>query len=82
MRILSGFRHVNRYTPREGVSKDAVFFVASAPEGAQAVPQWIEVSEIRWLSSKAAQSKLTYAADRTLCAAAFEFLAGVDGSRA
>ena len=57
--INDSFRYVERYSPKENVEKDVVFFVAKVI-GGDICPQEGEVKQIEWLSIEEAMEILTY----------------------
>ena len=72
-RFLDGFREVINYSPRKGVSKDVVFFLAELDDG-EPVPQPEEVEEIFFLPYDAALVRLTHQSDRATLKKAEDFL--------
>ncbi|MCI1981649.1 MAG: NUDIX domain-containing protein [Oscillospiraceae bacterium] len=69
----TGFRSVTAYSPKPGVSKDVVYFLAKAKEGAP-VPQREEVLELGWYAPEEAEKKITYENDRRLFRSARAYL--------
>ncbi len=67
------FRHVITYSPREGVEKDVVFFVARAREG-KMVNQECEVSALEWLPREEMLRALTFESDREPLRRAADYL--------
>lgn len=59
------FREVIRYSPKKGVLKDVVFFVAKYLNGEE-TNQIEEVSEIMWLKYDEAINKLTFPSDKEI----------------
>ncbi len=59
----TSFRHTITYSPREGVIKDVVFFVAEAREG-RMINQECEVSGLEWLPYAQAAEAMTFGSDR------------------
>ena len=74
VRFVDGFRRTISYSPRQGVMKEVVFFLAEA-EQEQTTPQECEVSSIAWLRADDALAAMTYAEDRSVLEAAIAFLA-------
>ena len=70
--LLPGFRETNRYSPRRGVSKQVVYFLAHA-NGDTTHPQPDEILEARFVPLAEALALLTYAADRHLLQKAERF---------
>ena len=67
VRLDTGFCRTVRYTPKPGVEKDVVYFLASPDPGgdpAQATPQEGEIRELRWLPGEEALPLVTYDNDR------------------
>ena len=54
---------VSSYSPREGVTKDAVYFLATPKNDQKVKIQYSEISEYKWCTSAQAHSLLTYDAD-------------------
>ena len=73
VRLDTGFRHVVTYSPRAGILKDVIFFIAEAVSD-RLINQECEVSALEWLPFEQAQSILTYAADRDTLALAADWL--------
>ena len=69
----TGFRAAVNYSPREGVSKDVVFFVAEAAAGA-VTEQEIEVTRAVFLPPAEAMAAMTYESDREIIRRACEYL--------
>ena len=57
--VNENFRYVETYSPKEGVEKDVVFFVAKKVAGDMR-PQEEEVQNILWLTYEETLEKLTY----------------------
>ncbi len=56
---ILGSRKVVHYSPKEGVEKDVVFFAAEKV-GGEILPQFEEVSEVRWIPVEEIKKVLTY----------------------
>ena len=69
--FIEGFRYVVNYSPRAGVNKDAVYFLAQSKES-KVVIQKSEIASYRWLSYNNAIKKLDH--DNDVLKAAHEFL--------
>ena len=69
----TGFRTVVNYSPREGVSKDVVFFAAEAAGGA-VTEQEAEVTRAVFLPPEEAMAAMTYESDREIVRRACEYL--------
>lgn len=69
----TGFRQVVTYSPKRGVIKDVVFFVAQ-PVGGKERPQKSEVSSLGWFSLRSAREMATYATDEEILLAAEAYL--------
>ena len=69
----TGFRNVITYSPRPGVVKDVVFFVAEAVSD-ELKNQECEVSVLEWLPYEEAQMVLTFESDRETLRKAREYL--------
>ncbi|MBE5806194.1 MAG: NUDIX domain-containing protein [Clostridiales bacterium] len=57
--IKENFRYVERYSPKEGVEKEVVYFVAEKIGGNEKV-QAEELQNFKWLNYEDAMKKLTY----------------------
>ena len=57
--VNENFRYVETYSPKEGVEKDVVFFVAKKVAGDMS-PQEEEVQNILWLTYEETLERLTY----------------------
>ncbi len=57
--VNENFRYVETYSPKEGVEKDVVFFVAKKVAGDMR-PQEEEVQNILWLTYEETLERLTY----------------------
>lgn len=53
-------RVVTTYSPKEGITKDAVYFLATPKNGQEIKIQRSEVAEYSWCSSEKARILLTY----------------------
>lgn len=73
--FVDGFREVIAYSPRPGVTKDVVFFLAQAG-GGEVACQPEEVAEARFLPPAGALELLTHASDRDILQKAHAFLEG------
>ena len=71
--FVDGFRQVITYSPRPGLSKDVVFFLARAAEG-RIVCQPEEVADARFLPFETALERLTHRSDRETLETAEAFL--------
>ena len=69
----TGFRTVVNYSPKEGVSKDVVFFAAEAAAGA-VTEQRCEVTRAVFLPPAEAIAAMTYESDREIIRRACEYL--------
>ena len=68
----TGFRSVTTYSPAPGVTKDVVYFIASASnEGL--LPQKEEVQSAGWYSLEEAEKLITYENDRRLFESAVSY---------
>lgn len=57
--FLDGFRAVNHYSPRPGVEKDAVYFMAEVEPGTVHIQQ-SEVADFKWQSFADAKKTITH----------------------
>ena len=73
--FVDGFREVITYSPKPGVTKDVVFFLARA-RGGDIACQPEEVAEARFLPPAGALELLTHASDRDILQKAHAFLEG------
>lgn len=73
--FVDGFREVITYSPKPGVTKDVVFFLARLSGGEPAC-QPEEVADIRFLPLGEALAALTHDSDRDILRKAHAFLEG------
>ncbi len=73
--IDSRFRSVDTYSPKQGVSKDVVYFLANPVSGSP-TPQLSEISTVRWCTFTEAQELFNFESNRNILNAAMKFLAG------
>ena len=71
--IDTAFRHQVTYSPKPGVIKDVIFFIAS-PTGGEERPQEAEISQLGWFSFQEAAERITYATDEEILLAAEAYL--------
>lgn len=69
----TGFRRITTYSPKPGVIKDVVYFVAWHQEG-EAVPQLSEIGELCWLPPEEAVTRVTHESDRAILQGAIDYL--------
>jgi len=60
--ILKDFRNVSTYSPKEGVTKDSVYFLAESSSKA-VTPQQSELADYKWCSFEEAEKLLTFDAN-------------------
>ena len=72
-RIDTSFRHQVTYSPKPGVIKDVIFFIA-VPTGGMEHPQEAEISQLGWFSFQEAAERITYATDEEILLAAEAYL--------
>lgn len=75
--FVDGFREVITYSPKPGVTKDVVFFLARA-RGGDIACQPEEVAEARFLPIAGALELLTHPSDRETLQKARAFLEGAE----
>ena len=71
--IDDGFRFINTYSPKEGVIKDVVYFVAT-PINSDVIPQSSEIAEINWYDVDSAYDIITYNDTKEILRKAVEYL--------
>lgn len=71
--ILENFREMVSYSPKPGVDKDVVYFIASAGDKITKM-QIEEVSEIKWVELSVAHEFLTYYNDKQLLKSAKKYI--------
>ena len=69
----TAFREVSTYSPKEGVIKDVIIFIAR-PVNNDIKPQLEEVSEIKYLKKEEALNTITYEDDKKILIKAFDYL--------
>ena len=72
-RIDTSFRRQVTYSPKPGIVKDVIFFVA-VPTGGDEHPQEAEISQLGWFSFQEAAERITYATDEEILLAAEAYL--------
>ena len=75
VRIDSTFRHEIAYSPKPGVRKTVVFFLAEADELSGLKPQEEEVAEIRVMGIDDAIREMTYETDKEVLRHAASYIA-------
>ena len=73
IRIKDSFRKTVCYSPRPGVQKQVVYFVALT-EMNEVSPQPGEISEVRWVDIETAPRLLGHANDRRVLSMALEYI--------
>jgi 8-oxo-dGTP pyrophosphatase MutT (NUDIX family) len=73
VRFIGGFREETHYSPKEGVEKDVVWFIA-APINNKLKRQKEEIAEVLWTNVVEASALLTYDNDRQLFRKAVRFM--------
>ena len=63
--INEKFRYVETYSPKEGVEKDVVFFIAKKI-GGEIIAQEEEVQNIQWLSYEETMEKLSFESSKNV----------------
>lgn len=71
--IDDGFRFVNTYSPREGVIKDVIYFVAN-PVSDNIIPQNTEIESISWYDVDQAYDIITHDDDKEVLRKAIEYI--------
>jgi len=69
----TGFRHIISYSPKKGVHKDVVFFIAEAKNG-EMKNQESEVKGLEWLPIDQAVEAMTYKEDKETLIKGMEYL--------
>lgn len=75
--FVDGFRESVSYSPKEGVTKEVVYFLAT-PKIEKFVPQEEEILSIKWLDEFEALSAVTYENDRNILQKALNFFKFLD----
>jgi len=73
IRITESFRQTVSYSPRPGVQKQVVYFVASTDTD-KVSPQQGEISEVKWVDVEAAPRILSHANDRRVLSMALDYI--------
>ena len=73
IRFIGGSREETHYSPKEGVEKDVVWFIA-APINNKLKRQKEEIAEVLWTNVVEASALLTYDNDRQLFRKAVRFM--------
>ncbi len=69
----TSFRHTITYSPKENVTKDVTFFLAT-PKDEDLIPQLSEVASLEWATIDRAISVMTFETDRETLKKAKEFI--------
>lgn len=69
----TNFRFISTYSPKEGVIKDVIFFIAKA-KTSDIVAQIEEIKSINWYSYSDSLNILTYDIDKELLKKAYDYL--------
>lgn len=72
--IDKGFRKVSTYSPKEGVLKDVIFFVAKVENKQEMHAQESEIEKIDWFSYEKALDRITYDKDKEVLQAAAKYI--------
>ena len=73
VKLDTKFRTTVRYSPREGVEKEVVYFIAYKTEGNE-TPQLEEIEQLEWLNLEEAKEQVTYDRDREILLKVQEYL--------
>ena len=73
VKINENYRYVEHYSPKEGVEKDVVLFIAEKISG-EMKPQEEEVQKIQWLTYEEAMERITYNDSKIVLKKAWEDL--------
>lgn len=73
IRIIDKFRETVRYSPRPGVKKTVVYFVATTDK-VDTVPQENEIASVEWISADLAGSLLAHSNDKRVLSLAMEYI--------
>ena len=73
IRIVDKFRQTVKYSPRSGVKKTVVYFVATTDK-VDTVPQESEVVAVEWVRSDNAISLLAHGNDKRVLSMALEYI--------
>lgn len=71
--IDTAFRRQVTYSPKPGIIKDVIFFIA-VPTGGTERAQEAEISQLEWFSFQEAAERITYATDEEILLAAETYL--------
>lgn len=70
--FIDGFRESTSYSPKEGVMKEVVYFLAT-PQKSEFSAQEEEILSIKWESTENAISAVTYENDKRILQSAINF---------
>lgn len=73
VRLLNGFRHKIEYTPKEGIWKEVVFFLAEASDQDVTI-QDEEIDDYKWLPYSKAHDLITFSNSKNTLAKAKAYL--------
>lgn len=68
-----GFREETHYSPKSGVQKEVVYFLATPVSGSEH-PDHSEISEVKWVGIMDAQAILTYENDAAMLRKAYRYI--------
>ena len=70
--FIDGFRESTSYSPKEGVMKEVIYFLAT-PKEEKFSPQEEEILSIKWMSAEEALKGVTYENDKKILERAIDF---------
>ena len=73
VKLDTRFRTTVRYSPRECVEKEVVYFIAYKSDGNE-TPQLEEIEQLEWLNLEEAKEQVTYDRDREILLKVQEYL--------
>ncbi|MGK0467138.1 bis(5'-nucleosyl)-tetraphosphatase [Clostridium sp.] len=71
--LIDGFRVTVEYSPKEGVRKEVIFFLAKVQEQSVHI-QEEEVKDYKWASFQHTKQILSYESSKTILEQAYEFI--------
>jgi bis(5'-nucleosidyl)-tetraphosphatase len=71
--LIDGFREIVEYSPKEGIKKEVIFFLAKVQEQSVHI-QVEEVRDYKWASFQQTKQILSYESSKTILKQAYEFI--------
>ena len=73
--LIDGFRRSVEYSPKEGIMKEVIFFLAKTEQQTVHI-QLDEIKDYKWSSLKNTKERLSYESSKDVLEQAYEFIEG------